>query len=576
MLTASPVVRSASARALFLASAAITVAILRWTEHIRPVVGDFATTGIFRMLFCWYDAEAATGLVLILVLAALVARPDWLRPVASWVSDHTLAIAAATAMLLSLGSMVLYGNDPFTMDEFAPFSQAKVFAAGHLAGRYPLSLMDWLIPPGYHTLFQEISPTTGEVACKYWPSYALLLVPFMWLGIPWACNPVISAATLLVTRRLALELFEDRETAGFAVLFTVASPVLFGAGTSYYSEPAHLLTNALYALLLMRPDPRKALAAGFVGSIALTLHNPFPHAFFALPWFVWLATQRQAIRLLAWLIVGYLPLSLLLGLGWQLFVHGLPYGNFSITNVLHDYFGARGPGDGEPAFTLIPRLGVLYARLIGLAKVWVWAVPGLLVLACAGAWKMRNDVRCRLLIASALTTLVGYSFVGFDQGHGWGFRYFHGAWFVLPLLAGAALVRSRTTDNANESFANDEVRAFVTACALLTLFIGIGQRGVQIHDFVTPEVSQGPRYSGKDARVVIYTGWVSRYGNALLHNDPFLRESAINLFSHGRDADAAMMHVQFPTMRKVYSDHWGTVWTDKPPAQSHSVASAQP
>jgi len=564
MLAASPAVRSVCARALFLGSAAVTVAIYLWTDHVYARVGDFDLAPIFRLLFAYYDGQAAAGLILILIVAALVARPGWLRPVAGWVSDHTRAIAAATAVLLSFATLVLYGNDPFTMDEFVQLSQAKVFAAGHLAGQFPPHLVDWLIPPEWHRTFVEISPTTGEVASKYWPSFALLLVPFTWVGISWACNPIISALTLLVIHRLALQLFEDREAAGFAVLFTVASPVLFAEGSSYYSEPAHLLTNAVYALLLMRPSPRKALVAGLVGSLALTLHNPFPHTLFALPWFVWLASRQQGMRLLAWLCTGYLPLSLLLGLGWPLFVHGLPHGTLALRS--DDIFGMHDPV--HPSFlTLVPRLGVLYARLIGLAKLWLWAVPGLIILACAGAWKTRHDVRCRLLAASALTTLVGYLFAGFDQGHGWGFRYFHSVWFVLPLFAAAALTRSDAAE-VGESFANDDVRAFVTACALLTLFVGVGQRAVQIDGFVSSEVSQGPRYGGDDSRVVIYNAWRTGYGNGLVHNDPWLHDKVIHLYSHGAAADADMMHREFPDLRKVYTDPFGSVWA----ARSQPIA----
>ncbi len=559
MLTASPVVRSASARALFLASAAVTIAIYLWTDHL----GGFPLSPVFRWLFVYYDGHACAGLLVILILGALLARPDWLRPVAGWVCDHTLALAAGVAVLLSIGSLLVYGHDPFTMDEFCPFFQGQVFAAGHLTGRYPPELLDWMIPTFFQHRFLEFSPGTGAIACTYWPSFALLLVPFIWLGMPWACNPVISALTLLVVRRLALELFEDRESAGFAVLLTIASPVVFGAGISYYSEPAHLLTNALYALLLLRPSEAKAFAAGLVGSIALTLHNPLPHLVFALPWIVWLATRPRGFRLFAWLSAGYLPLSVLLGLGWPLFVHGLPHGGVRFPIRLEDFFSPPPDPATPPAFSLLPQSWLLHARLMALAKVWSWAVPGLLILACAGAWKTRGDVRSRLLVASALTTLVGYLFVAFDQGHGWGFRYFHAVWFVLPLFAAASLKRLHHSESSGESFANDQVRAFITACALLTVTLGVGQRAYQINDFVASEVSQGPRYRGDDARVVIYRNSMSHWGNVLEHNDPWLRESVIHMYSHGRDADEKLMRARFPELREVYRDFWGSVWSNR-------------
>lgn len=562
MLTASPVVRSASARTLFLSSTAVTIAIHLWAENIHKTVGDFLLSGDFLMLFTDYDRQAAVGLLLTLILAVFIARPAWLRPVASWVSDHTNAIAAGAAALLSAGTIVVYRNHPLSMDEYTQFFQGQAFAAGHLAGRFPVGLLDWLIPPEFQGHFLYASRTTGEVASGYWPSFALLLVPFIWLKMPWACNPVISALTLVVVHRLALELFDNREAAGLAVLLTAASPVFFGDGISYYSESAHLLANAVYALLLIRPTPRKALAAGLVGSIALTLHNPFPHLLFAVPWVVWVASRQQGVRLLAWLSAGYLPLSLVLGLGWALFVHGLPHGGFTLAIHPGDLFSAHDPLN--PTFTPIPRLGVLYARLIGLAKIWVWAVPGLMILACVGAWKTRGDVRCRLLAASAATIFTGYLFVSFDQGHGWGFRYFHGAWFVLPLFAATALTRSPAAPNQHEGFANEQVRAFVTACALLTLVIGIGQQAMLMDDFISHQLERGPRYSGNDGRVVIVNASEAFYAIDLVQNDPLLRDRVIHMFSHGPEADAAMMRTQLPEMRRIYGDSWGSVWTDKP------------
>lgn len=570
MLTAAPVIRSPSTRALFLTTAAVTVAIYLWTNYVPLHIGTYWLAPAFRMLFVYEDAEAAGVLAVLLILAALFARPTWLNRVAGWVSDHTLAIAAGTAVLLSVGSLVVYGHDPFTMDEFVPFLQGHAFAAGHLATRYPPDLIDWMIPGPFAHGFVEFSPTTGEVASGYWPGFALLLVPFIWVGMPWACNPVISGVTLLVVRRLALELFADREAAGFAVLLTVASPVLFGAGISYYSEPAHLLTDAVYALLLIRPSARKALAAGLVGSISLTLHNPFPHTMFALPWLVWVATRPQGIRLLVCLGLGYLPLTLLLGLGWPLFAHGLPHGGFRLPHNMEDIMGTPMPG-APPALTLVPLPGVLLARLIGLAKLWVWAVPGLLILACAGAWQRRDDALCRVLVASALTTLVGYLFVGYDQGHGWGFRYFHGAWLVLPLLAAATLTRACPPAKPGDAgWVDDQVRAFITACALLTLVVGVAQRAIQIDDFVSWESSQGPKRQAAEGDVVIYAQWLSNSGNVMVHTDPWSGHRIFNLFSHGRKADAAMMQSHFPGMRRIYSDHWGSIWADKP----HDLAAA--
>ena len=44
-----------------------------------------------------------------------------------------------------------------------------------------------------------------------------------------------------------------------------------------------------------------------------------------------------------------------------------------------------------------------------------------------------------------------FLFVWADQGHGWGFRYFHSAWLALPLLATAFLYSSKTQPPAADA-----------------------------------------------------------------------------------------------------------------------------
>ncbi len=129
---------------------------------------------------------------------------------------NPLRSRSSARLLLALGTLVIYHNHPLSMDEYAAYFQSRVFAAGRLHGRFPVELLDWLIPRGFQDYFLNVSRATGSVAEAYWPGFALLLTPFMWAGVPWLCNPVISALTLLVIHRLALELFDNREAAGFA------------------------------------------------------------------------------------------------------------------------------------------------------------------------------------------------------------------------------------------------------------------------------------------------------------------------------------------------------------------------
>jgi hypothetical protein len=562
VLSSSPIVRSAGPRTLFLIGATVTTAILLWTHQMRLSEDLHGLATIFFVLFAYNDYPGTVCALLILVAALFGFRYLPARRIVQWAGDQPLVITIITALLLALGTLVIYHNHPLAMDEYAAYFQSRVFAAGQLHGRFPAGLLDWLIPRGFQNYFLNVSRATGSVAEAYWPGFALLLTPFMWAGVPWLCNPVISALTLLVIHRLALELFDDREAAGFALLLTIASPVIFANGISYYSMPAHLLANSVFALLLVRPTPRRAAAAGAVGSLALVLHNPVPHMLFAAPWLVWLATRQGGLRLFAALIAGYLPLVVLLGLGWFLFSGDLlREGLVSVT------------AGAAPAHRLqhmieifsLPDATVVLARLIGIAKTWVWAVPGLMILAAVGAVRWRQDALCRLFTASALLTLFGYFLVPVDQGHGWGYRYFHSAWMALPLLATGALfhpARNRSEASSHSRlFEDGETKSFVATCMLLTLIFGVGFRAWQLEDFIARDVSQVPQYAGTERRIVILEGKHSFYGGDLVQNDPWLRLNEIRMYSHGAAADERMMAQYYPELHRVYADRYGTVWS---------------
>jgi hypothetical protein len=563
VLTDSPVVRSAGARILFLVGAIVTVTILEWTHQLFAHGDLHGLTVVFFVLFVHEDYGASICALVILIVAIFAPSGSPGRNMFLWAGNHPFAVATFGLVMLLSGALGVYHKHPLSMDEYAAYFQSQVFAAGHLSGQFPAPLMDWLIPQPFQNFFLNVSQATGKIASSYWPAHAMIMAPFTLVGMSWACNPVLSALTLLVIHRLALYTFEDTEAAGLALLLTVASPVFFGIGISYYSMPAHLLANSLYALLLVRPTPAKVFVAGIVGSIALSLHNPIPHMLFAAPWFIWIGTRRGGIRLLAALCAGYLPLCILLGVGW-----------FEFSTHLQAAGPAPTAANGDSANRLknmlavfsLPNATVVLSRSIGLAKVWVWGVPGLLVLACYGAVRGRGDTICRLLAASALATLIGYFFFAQDQGHGWGYRYFHAAWMSLPLLATAAIYTPAGLDARRDHisvFADSATKSYIAACVLLTLVFGVGFRAWQMQEFIADDLNQLPRYQGTGRRIVLIDTSRSFYGADLVQNDPWMRGEEIRMISHGPSEDAKMMAQYYPAWRRVSADRFGTVWSAK-------------
>jgi hypothetical protein len=394
----------------------------------------------------------------------------------------------------------------------------------------------------------------AAVAAGYWPGFSLLLAPFAKLGMPWLLNPLLGGATVLVMHRLALALFdEDRDSAGYVVLFTVASPAVTFNAFSFYSMPAHLLANALFALLLVRPGAGRAFAAGLIGSFALVLHNPVPHLLFALPWIGWLAWKRDARRLGA-LLAGYLPISLALGWGWAVFADRMSgaaaaaaaSASASSSGLLETLIRRLGYIAGQES-----RTGARVAHLLTLGKLWLWAAPALVAAAALGAWQQRADRGPWLVLGlSALVTYLGYFLVRFDQGHGWGARYFHSAWLVVPLFAASAMKLSSSSRN---------LPGYLAGCALLGLVVLTPFQALQAEQFVTLQRAQLPAAPG-EAHVLFIDPRGGYFNWDLAQNDPFLRNRVLRFTSRGPQVDAAAMAQLYPQYQLLGADRRGSVW----------------
>jgi hypothetical protein len=525
---------------------AISVAIILLLGHERGDVANAFAVPIYSHLLFFHDYYAAFAFVAVLAAALLAPLRTLAERCAAWMGEHVVAIAALTVAALALAARVVYHAHPLSADEYTVIFQSKLFAHGRLAGQFPPGLMDWLVPPFFQERFFQVSPRSGAIASAYWPGFALLLAPFSASGVPWLLNPLLGGATLLVAHRLALALFASRLAAGYVVLLTLGSPAITINAISFYSMPAHLLLNALFMLLLMERRPARAFAAGLVGSCALILHNPFPHVLFAAPWVVWLGAHPARLRLLAALAAGYLPLAVVAGLGWPLFLQslasGIPFADLSNpsaaaralldrVNAVRQWRSSTGPG----------------AHLLDLCKLWLWAVPGLLAAAAVGAWRTRSQPVWRVVTSCALLTYFGYFFGQFDQGHGWGFRYFHAAWVTLPLLAVAAFAPGT------------RILGYLAACALLSLVVLTGLRSVQTEQFIQRHLAQRPALSGPGPSVVFIDIRKGYYAWDLVQNDPFLRGN-VTMVSHGEQNDRALMGASFPQYRPASATANGSVW----------------
>lgn len=460
----------------------------------------------------------ACGLAGLLALRA----PGRLRALAVWLTEHPRSLAAATFLVcLCLGRFSLK-QQPLAMDEVAPLFQARVFASGELSAQFRPDQLKWLFNPGFLQVFLLAKPATGQVISGYWPGLAMLLAPLELIGCGAALNPALAAAAVLLTRYVALRMSDgDRELTGCALALLLASPAFLFTAASFYAMNAHLCANLAFVALLLVPSPRRLLAAGAVGGLALSLHNPLPHLLFAWPWWALQLLDRDRARRCTWLALGYVSTGALLVVAWFVFSEG--------------FRSPDGALVGKSALAS-PGAALLLARAQGLAKLVLWSPFALLPMAVCGAWLGRRQRLVQALTLSALSTLLAYVVVKFDQGHGWGYRYFHPAYGTLPLLCLPFLA---STQRARVG----AIQATLGWC-LAGLALVLPERARTVERFVAAHRAQLVSAPPGQTCVHVVRPLTPNSGD-LIANDPGLR-GELYLFNPGEQPLAELRASQFP------------------------------
>lgn len=493
---------------------------------------------IFRHLLTRYDSETAWVSLAACLLAAAWTKPTPVLRLIDGMANKSVSVAVLVTLATALGASRIYHGHPLSMDEYAAVFQAKVFAGGQLTASLPAPLVDWLIWPHFNGKFLVVSEHTGRGMEAYWPGFALLLAPFELFDVPWLCNALLAGLAVRLIYLITLEIVGDSRAAAWAMLFAIGSAQFLSNSISLYSMQAHLTANLLFVWLLLKPTPPRALAAGLVGSLALVLHNPLPHLLFGAPWLLSIATDRSKRRNLTPLLLGYLP-GVGAGIAWlwlraTIEDHSLSTFSTGLTGVF--------------AF---PDATLLDMRAASTAKLWVWSIPCLFPLALAGYLACRDRDAVRLLAQSALLTFLGYFFVRLDQGHGWGFRYFHSAWGTLPILAGCAMA-ARATENRLVSFAG--------AASVLSLLFLVPFQMAQIEGFISQHLAQVPPPKPPGNNVYFLTGRGGFYMADLIQIDPFLRDRNLLLASRGEKLDEELIVRNWPDAILEASGDWGQQW----------------
>jgi hypothetical protein len=239
---------------------------------------------------------------------------------------------------------------------------------------------------------------------------------------------------------------------------------------------------------------------------------------------------------------------------------------FGIAAGAHDVAMLNGAADG---IFVWPDSAVMNMRGAALVKMWTWAAPCVFILAVLGRLRLRENLAVRLLAQSAVLTFAGYLFVRFDQGHGWGFRYFHSAWGAVPILAGMAMTAGPKQSSPQRG---SRLEAFVGAATILSLSFIVPFQLSQIRQVISQHLAQleSPQRPGNNIYFIHPQGGF--YVADMVQFDPRLRNQDLLLVSHGVILDTELIRLNWPAAVKLAGTPAADLWYLGPEDQRVPIA----
>lgn len=216
-------------------------------SSIEPAAAGLAVWKEFLRLILRNTLQGAGVLALAAALAVCIHRPVGRVLRRFWTLDRRAYVAAMCILgaATSIGLNVALAHTPFVQDEIAMLFQAKNFAQGHLyAPAPPKDLAEFF---DYEFIVRDGPRWYG----KYGLGPSLLLVPGVWLGVPWLANPLLGGLAVLLVYALARELVNDR-VARVAALLAAISPFRAGVFALMMSHGGCLCLAMLFTLYAVR------------------------------------------------------------------------------------------------------------------------------------------------------------------------------------------------------------------------------------------------------------------------------------------------------------------------------------
>jgi len=350
-------------------------------------------------------------------------------------------LAVILALALWLGTYVVMFDYPLTRDEHMVVFDAGVFAGGELAARLPTlwkGYAEALVPA-----FLLDVPDNALLISSYMPGNAMMRSMFDAVADPALMNPLLAAIGLIALHDVAQRLFKDTPRVVWVALaaYVLSSQMLVTAMTTY-AMTAHLALNLVWLALFLRGKWWQHMLAMMIGAWAIGLHQIVFHPLFAGPFILTLLAQRRWALFAAYSAVYA---------GGLLFWISYP----SMMAAEYGIVAQSGSTGGVTGFILERVVSLFTERepngawfmMFNLIRFIAWA-PLILLPLLFFAWPAvrSSEGQALPLFAGCALTLAAMILLLPYQGHGWGYRYWHGFIGNFALLGGYGYVRWANRD----------------------------------------------------------------------------------------------------------------------------------
>lgn len=503
--------------------AAIALA-LHFFAVLVPISAGWGLSNYFA-----YQQDLVAVPIVLGTLAAVLAWRPLVTPPRALPDMRFLifALAAAVLILCYAGTYFVFHDYGLSLDEFMSGFDARILGGGVLFAPLPVEWRNYA--DALQPLFVMKAPGSIAWSSAYLPGNAAIRAAFEWLGDGALAPPVLAAASVvllyLVARKLAPE---DNEFAAVAVLLFVTSSQFLLTAMTPYAMTAHLAFNLAWLWLALHDRRWSRIAAVAVSFVACGLHQMVFHPLFVAPfllWFWW--TGRRALALLYFAAVSACALA------W------IAYWQLAIALTLPDAPTASHGGAlfAERVIRVVNdalQFEAIGLMLQNLLRFVTWQNP-LTITLFAAAWLTirRQPPIAKTLLGGILLMFAATVVLMPYQGHGWGYRYFHGLLGSFALLGayGWRTIRDQAPELRRRLHVGLGVAILVSLALLLPL------RAYQANRFATPYAVASERIAKTDAEVVILDNGDRWYAWDLVRNDPFLRQRPIILHARSLRPD---------------------------------------